>query len=149
MPKVGEKIVDTVSRVLLLQTDFCILKAPDGRIMVVDGHNPAERSFLMKPFHEFVYFEDDESLTSRKCVEGALSRPGKKFILSTLPQYLQHQFMIRTSDNVALDLMCAYHTKYMMCTFFSANPIQFSSYMKYYVQDEFLTDLHASICANI
>ena len=138
MPKVGEKIIATVSRLLLLQTDFCILKAPDGRIMVVDGHNPAERSFLMKPFHEFVYFDDDEAPTQRKLVEGEMSRHGKKFILSTLPQYLMHQFMIRTSDNVALELDVRISYQINDVHLFSANPIQFSSYMKYYVQDEFL-----------
>ena len=138
MPKVGEKVLAIVTRVLLLQTDFCILKAPDGRIQVVDGHNPSERSFLMKPFHEFVYFDDDETETLRRKVEGALSKNGKKFILSTLPQYLTHNFMIRTSDNVALNLDVRISYQIHDVHLFSANPIQFSSYMKYYVQDEFL-----------
>ena len=61
-----------------------------------------------------------------------------RFILSTLPQYLSHSFMIRTSDNVAMDIDLLISYQIHDHALFCANPIQFSNYMKYYVQDEFL-----------
>lgn len=138
MPKVGEVILRKVRKIMLLQTDFCILKAPDGRVQVVNGLKPEQRSFFMKPFHEFVYFFADHENNQRSEAEGDLQKNGLRFILSTLPQYLSHNFMIRTSDNVAmnLDLRISYqiHDLHLFC----ANPIQFSNYMKFYVQDEFL-----------
>jgi hypothetical protein len=71
-------------------------------------------------------------------VEGTFAKPGMRFILSTLPQYLSHSFMIRTSDNVAMDIDLLISYQIHDHALFCANPIQFSNYMKYYVQDEFL-----------
>lgn len=138
MPRVGEVILKKVKRIMLLQTDFCILKAPDGRVQVVNGLNHDERSFFMKPFHEFVYFFADHENNQRSEAEGDLQKNGLRFILSTLPQYLSHSFMIRTSDNVGMDLDLRISYQIHDLNLFCANPIQFSNYMKFYVQDEFL-----------
>ena len=125
MPLVGEKVLATVNLQLLLTTDFCIVKAPNGKIQVLNGQNHEDRAFFMKPFHEFVYFRGDES------DEG-------QYILSTLPQFLNHNFMIRTSDNVGVDMVLRISYQITDVPMFCANPIQFVGYMQNYVQDEFL-----------
>lgn len=125
MPLVGERILQTVTRQLLLLTDFCIIKAPSGKIMVLDGRAPEDRAFFMKPFHEFVYFKGDTDDVGR-------------YILSTLPQFLNHSFMIRTSDNVGVDMQLRISYQITDVPMFCANPIQFVGYMQNYVQDEFL-----------
>ena len=126
MPKVGERILCTIKRQMLMNTDFCIMKAPNGQVMTIDGANPATRSFMVQPFHEFVYFM------------GSKTDESGIFILSTLPQFLTHEFMVRTSDNVELDLSIRISYYMKDINLFTSNPIQFVAYMQNYVQDDFL-----------
>ncbi len=125
MPRVGEKVLAIVKKILLLNTDFCIVKSPSGNIIVLNGRKDSDRAFFMKPFHQFVYFLGDES------DEG-------KYILSTLPQFLNHKFMIRTSDNVGVDMVLRISYQITDVDMFCANPIQFVGYVQNFIQDEFL-----------
>ena len=122
MPMVGEKVLDTVNRQVLLSNDFCILKAPDGTIYVKSGENPADRSFFLKPFEEFLEFNCDVVTT----------------ILSTLPTFIEHSFVVRTNDNVIikLDMRIAY--KVSNVEVFASNPIDFYEYIKNHVQNNLL-----------
>ncbi len=122
MPEVGEKLVQKVDRTILLQTDFCILKSPDGQIEVKDGQKAEDRSFFLKPFYAFLTFKCDKTLS----------------ILSTLPTFLSHNINIRTSDNVMLviDLRISYQIKDLYK--FSDNPIEFYGYIKNHVQNDLL-----------
>jgi hypothetical protein len=126
MPAVGETILCTVTRQLMMNTDFCIMKAPNGTVSVINGSVEASRSFMVQPFHEFVYFMGDK-----------YGNQGQ-YILSTLPQFLTHEFMIRTSDNVELDIVVRIAYKIADIDLFTSNPIQFVEYMRNYVQDDFL-----------
>ncbi len=88
MPEVGEHVVKTVEKTVLLMTDFCILKGADGKILVMNGRNENERAFFVRPFYDFLQFNCESVKT----------------ILSTLPTFMSHKFVIRTSDNVQLEL---------------------------------------------
>ena len=125
MPEVGEKLIQKIDRTILLQTDFCILKSPDGQIEVKDGQKAEDRSFFLKPFYQFLSFKCDTQLT----------------ILSTLPTFLSHNINIRTSDNVTLiiDLRISYQIKDLYK--FSDNPIEFYGYIKNHVQNDLLGTL--------
>lgn len=124
MPEVGEKVIKVVKRIVLLQTDFCMIKSPDGEVFVLTGDkpNPADRAFFLAPFHEFVVFHCDVDKT----------------ILSTLVEFIPHTFTIRTSDNVVLqlDINISYQIKDVKI--FAANPIDFYPFIKNYVQNEML-----------
>ena len=125
MPLVGEKVLATVQLQLLLLTDFCIIKQSNGTVKVFDGRRAEDRAFFMRPFDEFVYFKGDKDDKGR-------------YILSTLPQFLNHKFMIRTSDNVSVDLFLRISYQIIDVLAFCTQPIQFVGYMQNYVQDEFL-----------
>ncbi len=71
------------------------------------------------------YFEGDENDAGRT-------------ILSTLPMFLNHNFMIRTSDNVGVDMFLRISYQIREINIFWKNPIQFVPYIQNYVQDEFL-----------
>jgi len=125
MPLVGERVLAMVKLHLLLLTDFCIIKCWTGDIIVMNGQFKEHRAFFMNPFDEFVYFEGD-------------SNDDGRYILSTLPQFLNHNFMIRTSDNVGVDMVLRISYQIVDISQFTSRPIQFVSLMQNYVQDEFL-----------
>lgn len=121
--KVGESVIQYVDRVLMLTTDFCILKAPDGTIEVKDGKNQDDRSFFIKPFYEFVSFECERSET----------------IMSTLPTFMSHGFSVSTKDNVEIQLDLRICYQIQSVENFSAKPIEmFYSSIKDYVQNKLL-----------
>lgn len=123
MPKVGEKVVQYVDRIVLLTTDFCILKAPDGNIYVKNGKCQDDRSFFLKPFFEFVMFSCESRVA----------------ILSTLPTFMAHQFQVRTKDNVVLDLDLRICYQIQSVETFSASPIEeFYPNIKNHVQNKLL-----------
>jgi len=122
MPEVGERLIKEVTRNVLLLTDFCILKAPDGTINVMNGRHAEDRSFFVRPFYEFVKFNCDT----------------QKHILSTLPTFMSHNFSIRTSDNVILDIDLRVSFQIQDVDTFSMNPIDFYPYIKNHVQNELL-----------
>ena len=66
------------------------------------------------------YFKGDENDAGRT-------------ILSTLPQFLNHNFMIRTSDNVGVDIYLRISYQIKEINIFWNNPIQFVSYIQNYV----------------
>jgi hypothetical protein len=125
MPQVGQRVLSSVQLNLLLNTDFCIIKEPSGVVTVLDGRNDSDRAFFMKPFHEFIYFRGDNNDQGQ-------------YILSRLPQFLNHQFMIRTSDNVGVDMVIRISYQITEVEQLSNNPIQFVKYMQNYIQDDFL-----------
>jgi len=123
MPKVGERVLQYVERIVLLTTDFCVLKAPNGDIVVKNGVNPRERAFFLQPFYSFVYFHCDTEVK----------------ILSTLPTFMAHQFQVRTKDNVLLDLDLRICYKIVSVENFALNPIEnFFPNIKNLVQSKLL-----------
>jgi len=123
MPKVGEKVLQYVERIVLLTTDFCIIKAPNGDIVVKNGLNPRDRAFFLQPFHSFVMFHCDTEVA----------------ILSTLPTFMAHQFQVRTKDNVLLDLDLRICYKIVSVENFALNPIEnFFPNIKNLVQSKLL-----------
>lgn len=122
MPLVGEKVVKEVERTVLLLTDFCILKGPDGRIRTMKGRIPEERSFFLEPFNEFLIFQCDVP----------------RRILSTLPTFMSHDFCIRTSDNVQLQLDVRISFQIQNVDIFSANPVDFYPLLRNHIQNEML-----------
>lgn len=107
-PRVGEEVIKYVDLIMLLTTDFCILKAPDGQIVVKHGANPKDRSFFLKPFYEFVKFHCETECTT----------------LSTLPTFMATQFTVRTKDNVVLDLDLRICYQISSVDDFAAKPIE-------------------------
>ena len=132
MLEVGERVVATVKRFMLLKTDFCILKAPDGLVHIIDGRNEANRAFFLKPFYQFVEFSDGPDKPTMT-------------ILSSLPTFLSHKFMVRTSDNVTLNLDIRISYQVHDIQVFCANPIEFNGYMRNYTQNEVRPQLRISI----
>ena len=123
MPNVGERVLQYVERVVLLTTDFCMLKAPDGQIIVKDGQHQDDRSFFLKPFYEFIMFHCETEVS----------------ILSTLPTFMAHQFQVRTKDNVLLDLDLRVCYQIQSVETFSSNPIEnFYPNIKNHVQNKLL-----------
>ena len=123
MPKIGEKVIAYVERVVLLTTDFCILKASDGQIFVKNGRSQEDRAFFLKPFYEFVKFKCETEVS----------------ILSTLPTFMAHRFQVRTKDNVLLDLDLRICYVIKSVETFSANPIEnFYPNIKNHVQNKLL-----------
>jgi len=129
MPAVGEKVLQYVDRVVLLQTDFCMLKTPDGQIIVKHGKNSDDSSFFLKPFYEFVMFHCDKEVS----------------ILSTLPTFMAHNFQVRTKDNIVVDLDLRICYQITSVETFSSNPIEnFYPNIKNHVQNKLLDRFAAS-----
>ena len=122
MPKVGEKVLNFVERVVLLNTDFCILKSPNGDVSVMDGKHETDRSFFIRPFYEILTFECDKTVS----------------ILSTLPTFMPHRFEVRTSDNVILTLCLRVSYQIQNVEAFANHPIDFYSQIKNHVQNKLL-----------
>jgi hypothetical protein len=123
MPDVGEKVLAFVDRTVLLNTDFCIVKKPNGEILVRDGTIESDRSFFIEPFFEFHFFNYDDI---------------KKCIISTLPSFLSHRFTVRTSDNVVLELDIRISFQINDVSTFASNPIDFYPWLKNHIQNELL-----------
>ena len=122
MPKVGEKVLNFVERVVLLNTDFCILKSPKGDVSVMDGKHESDRAFFIKPFYELLTFECENTVS----------------ILSTLPTFMPHSFEVRTSDNVILTLVLRVSYQIQNVEAFANHPIDFYAQIKNHVQNKLL-----------
>lgn len=57
MPRVGERIERTVSKTLLKESEFCIMIAPSGQMLLRMGNQPEQRAFFLPPFHKFLPFK--------------------------------------------------------------------------------------------
>lgn len=123
MPEVGERVLAVVTKQLMQNTDFCILKGPDGTIKLKNGSNPLERAFFLEPFHNYVKFKLNGKDTT---------------ILSTLLQVLNHTFEVRTNDNVVLKIDAVINFQITDVSKFSEKPIDFDSYVRISVQNELL-----------
>ena len=124
MPDIGEKVIDAVKRVVLLTTDFAIIKSPNGGVHVKSGTDDAQRSFVLAPFEQLVSF--------------SFGSFGKKTVLSTLPTFLPHKFNVRTSDNVVMLLDMRVNFRVCNIPLFSANPIEFYGGIQNHVQNNLL-----------
>ncbi len=124
MPAVGETLVRRVDKTVLLNTEFCIVKGNDGQVTIIDGEIPQSRSFFLKPFDTFVEFDMGNHVTSIK--------------LSKLPQFVSHKFVIRTSDNVLLELDLRISYQIANTMVFGANPINFYQHIINWTQNELL-----------
>jgi regulator of protease activity HflC (stomatin/prohibitin superfamily) len=122
MPMVGEKVLGYVNRQVLLSNDFCILKAPNGDIDIKNGENPTDRSFFLRPYEEFLQFNCD----------------GMKTVLSTLPTFMPHKFLVRTQDNVVIELDMRISYKIDDVLQFAHNAIEFYDYIRSHVQNNLL-----------
>lgn len=122
MPLVGETLIRSVLRQVLVPNDFCILKSPDGTVSVKNGQRIQDRSFFPKPFETFLFFECETNKT----------------VVSTLPTFMPHKFSVRTSDNVMLELDMRVSYKFEDVDLFSRNPIDFYLYIKCHVQNNLL-----------
>jgi hypothetical protein len=129
MPEVGEEIVRRVARIVMIESDFCILKGPDGTVYIKDGKQQDNRSFFVHPFYEFLEFDVG---------------PKKQSILSKLPTFISHQFIIRTSDNVLLELDLRVSYQILDPAVFGMNPIPFQSHIINWAQNELL-DMFAKV----
>jgi len=123
MPLVGEHVIKTESRNVLLSSDFCILKGADGTVQVMSGQNPSQRAFFLKPFQSLMQFE----------IDGVM-----KSTLSILPSFFKHAFDVRTSDNVLLNLDIVISYQIQDAHQFSASPVDFCPLIKNYVQNDLL-----------
>ena len=122
MPKIGEKVLSFTERIILLNTDFCILKSPHGEVFIMNGEHESDRSFFMKPFYELLTFECETQMS----------------ILSTLPTFMPHYFEVRTSDNVVLTLYLRISYQIQNVEAFSNHPIDFYAQIKNHVQNVLL-----------
>lgn len=129
MPDVGEEIVKRVARIVMIESDFCILKGPDGQVYIKDGKQQENRAFFVQPFFEFLEFDIGSK---------------KQSILSKLPTFISHQFVIRTSDNVLLELDLRISYQILEPTVFGLNPIPFQSHIINWAQNELL-DMFAKV----
>jgi len=132
MPEVGEKVLGYVERIVMLTTNFCIVRRPDGDIQVMHGADEMHRAFFLKPFEEFVIFALDKPTT----------------ILSTLPTYLGHDFRVRTLDNVMLELVTRIQYKIFDVKVFCSNPIDFYTLLRNQLQNALL-DRFAQVTLSI
>jgi hypothetical protein len=123
MLEVGEKVLETPERTVLLMTQFCILKSPDGKIFVMSGRDPESRSFHIQPYCRFVTWMCDGE---------------RKHILSTLPSFLSHSFEVFTRDNVNMKLGIRINYEIKNVDTFAANPIEFFSYLRNHAQNVLL-----------
>ncbi len=122
MLEVGETVVANPKRTILLMTDFCILKSPEGAIFVMNGRDAASRSFFLKPYCEFVSFRCEK----------------EEVILSTLPQFLAHIFSVLTADNVTMNIDSRISFQIKNVDVFAANPIEYYPYIKNHIQNVLL-----------
>lgn len=129
MPEVGEEVVKRIGRIVMIESDFCILKGPDGTVYIKDGKQQENRSFFVQPFFEFLEFDVG---------------PKKQSILSKLPTFISHQFVIRTSDNVLLELDLRISYQILDPNVFGLNPIPFQSHIINWAQNELL-DMFAKV----
>ncbi len=129
MPDVGEEVVKRVARIVMIESDFCILKGPDGQVYIKDGKQQDNRAFFVQPFFEFLEFD-----------VGAK----KQSILSKLPTFIGHQFVIRTADNVLLELDLRISYQIQDPKVFGLNPIPFQSHIINWAQNELL-DMFAKV----
>ena len=129
MLDVGEKIIKTVDKTVMIASDFCIIKGPDGKTFILDGTNESNRSFFLKPFYEFITFNIGSEIKS---------------ILSTLPTFISHKFTIRTNDNVLLDIDLRISYQIFDVKIFGSNPINFYQHLINWCQNELL-DLFAKL----
>lgn len=129
MLDVGETIVKNVVKNVMISSDFCIVKGPDGKTFILNGVDETNRSFFLKPFYEFVTFNIGNETKS---------------ILSTLPTFISHKFTIRTNDNVLLDLDIRISYQIYNVNIFGLNPINFYQHLINWCQNELL-DLFAKL----
>ena len=129
MLDVGEKIIKTVDKTVMIASDFCIIKGPDGKTFILDGKDESNRSFFLKPFYEFITFNMGINTKS---------------ILSTLPTFISHKFTIRTNDNVLLDIDLRISYQIFDVKIFGSNPINFYQHLINWCQNELL-DLFAKL----
>lgn len=122
MPQVGEQLIRTVRKQVLVPNDFCILKSPNGAVTLKDGQKPADRSFFPGPFEEFLMFNVDKPRT----------------VITTLPTFMAHKFNVRTLDNVLISLDVRVSYKFEDVRVFCSNPIDFYDYIKNHVQNNLL-----------
>lgn len=130
MPEVGEEIIKVVTKVVMLESEFCILKSPSGETYIMDGSKEQNRAFFLKPFYEFIEFEFENQQ--------------HKSILSKLPTFISHEFIIRTSDNVLLKLDLRITYQIQNTPLFSSNPLPFYVHLTNWCQNELL-DLFAKV----
>lgn len=123
MPEVGEKVLTSINKIILIETDFCIIKSPKGNIELKCGKNKSDAAFFLPPFYTFMEFEFGTE---------------KKTILSTLPTFVTHKFAIRTADNVILDLDLRISYQIFDPNIFGANPINFYTHLINWCQNELL-----------
>lgn len=131
MPEIGEKVIAFTERIILMTTDFCILKSPSGDITVMDGENSACRSFFLRPYYEMLTFKVEKEVS----------------ILSTLPTFMPHEFAVRTSDNVTLKVFMRISYQIQKVEAFSNHPIDYYEQIKNHVQNK-LMDKFSSIDLN-
>lgn len=129
MLNVGESVASTVEKSIMISSDFCIIKGPDGKTFILDGTNEKNRSFYLKPFYSFISFNFGTQT---------------KTILSTLPTFISHKFSIRTNDNVLLDLDLRISYQIFNVNIFGSNPIDFYQHIINWCQNELL-DLFAKL----
>lgn len=129
MLDVGEKIIKTVDKTVMIASDFCIIKGPDGKTFILDGKDESNRSFFLRPFYEFITFNIGSETKS---------------ILSTLPTFISHKFTIRTNDNVLLDIDLRISYQIFDVKVFGSNPLNFYQHLINWCQNELL-DLFAKL----
>jgi regulator of protease activity HflC (stomatin/prohibitin superfamily) len=130
MPQIGEEIVKVVNKVVMLESEFCILKSPNGETYIMDGSTEENRAFFLNPFYEFIEFDFEHK--------------NKKQILSKLPTFICHEFIIRTSDNVLLKLDLRITYQIQNTQVFASNPLPFYLHLTNWCQNELL-DLFAKV----
>lgn len=119
MPQVGEEVVQTVAKTVMIESEFCILKDAQGVVYVLEG-----RSFFLKPFHELLKFR--------------VSPESTKEILTKLPSFISHKFAIRTNDNVLLELDIRITYQIQDPSVFGSNPIPFYDHLVNWCQNDLL-----------
>lgn len=129
MLDVGEKIIKSVDKTVMIASDFCIVKGPDGGTFILNGKDESSRSFFLRPFYEFITFNIGSETKS---------------ILSTLPTFISHKFTIRTNDNVLLDIDLRISYQIVEVNIFGSNPINFYQHLINWCQNELL-DLFAKL----
>jgi hypothetical protein len=129
MLDVGEKIIKTIDKTVMIASDFCIIKGPDGKTFILDGKDELNRSFFLRPFYEFIGFNIGSEV---------------KYILSILPTFISHKFTIRTNDNVLLDIDLRISYQIFDVKIFGSNPLNFYQHLINWCQNELL-DLFAKL----
>jgi hypothetical protein len=131
MPRVGERVLKQVQKIVLLETDFCIMKAPDGHIHFMHGKNPDDRAFFPQPNFEFLEFNAGENAVMRR-------------ILSSLPTLIHHDFQIRTKDSVIMVLSLRISYQIYDPSVFQSLPIDYYKHIVTWSQNELL-DAYAKV----